>query len=102
MTQTFAERKNQMGKNEKPQTQQNLRATINEITERLITELQGAELTATEKIAFLKTLLPYSVGRLPTAAVNYQIYSGQPTSGRVIELSEDGGNKGSVLENWTL
>ena len=88
----------------KPQRQGvNLRATINEITEQLITELQGAELTATEKIAFLKTLLPYSVGKLPTAAVNYQIYSGQPTSGRVIELSENGGSEEtSILEKFPL
>lgn len=70
-----------------------LRGTITQITEQLIAELQGENLTPSEKISFLKTLLPYSVGRLPNAAVNYQIRSGQPTSGRVIELSEDGGRK---------
>ena len=92
-------------KKSRPQGQGvNLRSTINEITEQLITELQGAELTATGKISFLKTLLPYSVGKLPTAAVNYQIFSGQPTSGRVIELSENGGRKdtSSILENFPL
>lgn len=68
-----------------------LRSTINEITEQLITELQGAELTATEKIAFLKTLLPYSVGKLPSVAVNYDIYRGQPLSARIIEPTTGGG-----------
>ncbi len=81
-----------------------LRGTITQITEQLIAELQGENLTPSEKISFLKTLLPYSVGRLPNAAVNYQIRSGQPTSGRVIELSEDGGRKdsSSILEDFPL
>ena len=69
-----------------------LRDNINQITEQLITELHEAELTASEKIAFLKTLLPYSVGKLPTASVNVQIgRNGQPTSARVVELTENGG-----------
>lgn len=68
-----------------------LRSTINEITQRLIEELQGAELTPLEKLALLKTLLPYSVSKLPTAAVNYEIYRGQPLSSRLIEVTEDGG-----------
>lgn len=72
--------------------QTTLRDTINEIAEQLIAELHGAELTASEKIAFLKTLLPYSVGKLPTASVNVQIgRNGQPTSARVVELTENGG-----------
>lgn len=44
-----------------------LRDTINEITERLINDLQSETLTPTEKLAFLRTLLPYSIGRLPNA-----------------------------------
>lgn len=81
-----------MSKN-KLQEKSSLRDTINGITERLISELQGEELTPMEKLAFLKTLLPYSVGKLPTAAVNLQYYGGQPFSGRIVELSEDGGQK---------
>ena len=82
-----------MSKDKKQLKRVNLRDTINTITEKLIAELQGEELTPMEKLAFLKTLLPYSVGKLPTAAVNFQYYSGQPYSGRIVELSEDGGRK---------
>jgi hypothetical protein len=71
-----------------------LRATINGITQRLITELQEAELTPMEKLSFLKVLLPYSVGKLPTAMINYQMCSGQATSARVVELTKDGGRSG--------
>ena len=68
-----------------------LRGTINQITEQLITELHGAELTPSEKIAFLKTLLPYSVGKLPSAVINYDMFRGQPFSGRIIEPTNRGG-----------
>lgn len=81
-----------MNKDKEVQAQQtSLRGTINEITERLIGELQEEPLTPQEKIAFLRTLLPYTVGRLPTAAVNYQIWRGQPTTARIIEPTSEGG-----------
>lgn len=73
------------------QERASLRTTISEITEQLIQELHQEDLTPADKIALLRVLLPYSVGKLPTALVNYSVYSGQPTSARVIDLSEDGG-----------
>lgn len=74
----------------------NLRGNITVITEELIAELREQELTPSEKIAFLKTLLPYAVGKLPTALVNFAVISGQPVSARVIEPTKDGGvTKGS-------
>lgn len=90
----------------KKTTGSSLRDSINELTEKLIEELMEEKLTPTEKLAFLKALLPYSVGRLPNAAVNYKVYgsvnvagnnnstavgSGQPTSARIIEPTKDGG-----------
>lgn len=76
----------------KPQPQApSLRSTINQITEQLVTELHGEELTPSEKISFLKILLPYSVGKLPSAVINYDMFSGQPLSGRIIEPTEGGG-----------
>lgn len=79
----------------------NLRGNITEITEELIVELRGQELTPSEKIAFLKTLLPYAVGKLPTALVNFAVISGQPISARVIEPTKDGGiKKGDNTWQW--
>lgn len=48
-----------------------LRDTITRLTERLIQELQEEELKPMEKLALLKALLPYSVGKLPTAIISY-------------------------------
>lgn len=78
---------------QKQEEKQNLRKTITELTEQLIKELQEEELTPMDKLALLRVLLPYSVGKLPTALVNYSIYSGQPTSARIVELTDEGGQK---------
>lgn len=80
-------------KNQKQPANQSsqLRGTISDITAELINELKEMELNPMEKIALLRTLLPYSVGKLPTALVNFSLLSGQPTSARVIELSGEGG-----------
>lgn len=82
-----------MSKKQLPQPEQkaSLRGTISDVTEQLLQELLSMELTPADKISLLRTLLPYSVGKLPTALVNYSVLSGQPTSARVIDLSEDGG-----------
>jgi len=82
------------------QSRTGIRDTINDLTERIISELQEEKLTPMEKLALLKTLLPYAVGKVPTVAVNYRIRNGQPTSGRLIEPTEDGGDDGSVYGNW--
>lgn len=79
-------------------TGSSLRDTINELTERLINELKEANLTPTEKLAFLKALLPYAVGKLPNAALNYDFCSGQPTSARIIEPTPDGGRE--AKKSW--
>jgi hypothetical protein len=80
-------------KNQKQPANQSsqLRGTISDITAELINELKEMDLNPMEKIALLRTLLPYSVGKLPTALVNFSLLSGQPTSARVIELSGEGG-----------
>ena len=72
-------------------TGSSLRDTINELAEQLISDLQKETLTPTEKLSFLKALLPYAVGKLPNAALNYDYSNGQPTSARVIEPTKDGG-----------
>lgn len=83
-------------KNE-PEKRTPIRETISDITADLITELREMELQPMEKIALLKALLPYSVGKLPTAAINYSVCSGQPTSARIIELSKTGGKTDESL-----
>ena len=71
-----------------------IRETITDLAEQLVDELRQEELTPMEKLAFLRTLLPYAVGKLPNALVNYAIgYNGQPTSARIIETTEDGGER---------
>ena len=79
-------------------TGSSLRDTINELAERLINELKEANLTPAEKLAFLKALLPYAVGKLPNAALNYDFCSGQPTSARIIEPTPDGGRE--AKKSW--
>ena len=79
-------------------TGSSLRESINEIAERLIDELKEEQLTPMEKLAFLKALLPYSVGKLPNVALNYDYCSGQPTSARIIEPTPDGGREAN--KSW--
>lgn len=82
-----------MKEKETTATGSSLRESINEIAERLINELKEEQLTPMEKLAFLKALLPYAVGKLPNAALNYDFCSGQPTSARIIEPTPEGGKK---------
>lgn len=55
---------------QKPDNGNNLRETITGMTESLLREIRKEELTPMEKLALLRILLPYSVGKLPTAVVN--------------------------------
>lgn len=87
-----------MKKTKTKTTGSSLRESINEIAERLIGELREEQLTPMEKLAFLKALLPYAVGKLPNAALNYDYCSGQPTSARIIEPTPDGGKE--AKKSW--
>lgn len=78
---------------ETKETGSSLRETISELAESLINDLKGETLTPMEKLAFLKALLPYAVGKLPNVAINYDFCSGQPTSARIIEPTPGGGKK---------
>lgn len=69
------------------------REAINELAQELIKELREEKLTPMEKLSFLKAILPYAVGKLPNAAINYDYCSGQPTSARIIEPTPDGGSR---------
>lgn len=69
-----------------------LRSTINEMAAKLIEELKEEELSTSEKLAFLKAILPYSVGKLPNAVLNYEKgANAQIFSARIIEPTKDGG-----------
>ena len=83
-----------------PPQERSLRDTINELTESLIVELSEETLTPMEKLALLRTLLPYAVGKLPNVAVNLAIRNGQPTSARIIEPTKDGGDDSSNPFGW--